>query len=220
MTMASLPGLTDAQFDELSRRVADAYARDDHRCGEQLYAQLHLTGILPHMQRNIRWFVRGGSLDVDDVRGLAIVRIIASLKAGRAVQQAELVTIYRRVAWDTERLIDKHEGHDNRKRPTDDQLLDDLLQKGRGTVQPDTAAEDAAFAIMRRDVDKHLRELNKPQWVELWHHWCEGITEGPAIAKLMGVASQKARVLKMDLGHYLCGVGRDLLTALDVPEGN
>jgi hypothetical protein len=40
--------LSDEVFDDLAAQVASAYARDDMRLGDRLYADLHVRGIDPH----------------------------------------------------------------------------------------------------------------------------------------------------------------------------
>lgn len=205
-------------FDVAATEIAEAYASGDTNAAERLYYDFHVTHLAPDMERWLRWVVFDRAY-LDDVYARVLGRILGSLRAGKPIYKRYLATIYRRAAFDV--IVRREAKHRANVQQFDDvELLEDILGRaGDGSALGDLAGDVAGsldHRVLRDAVHSHLaNDLNKPKWAELWLHMCEGVTEGPALAKRMGIPKVRARQLKSELSRYLCGVGRHFFNQID-----
>lgn len=214
------PGLTDEVFDDLAAQVASAYARDDMRQGDRLYADLHVRGIDPHAWYFLPWLVPS-NLDREDVYVRVLERIITSLKAGKPFKQAFLYQLYKwsiSDVWHAPGGPKREENHETRRFVSDDEVLEDLIDKIRRQGDSDeyeAAGASIEFATFARQVEHHLRhDLNRPTWAVVFANMAAGVTDGPSLAKAISVETGKpvkdqvARRVKSEVSKYLTGIGR------------
>lgn len=227
-----ISGMTDAEFDELSARVAAAFARGDESEGRALQDDLCVNGLVPHAQKRVRLLAHYASIDRADVLGEAIARVLEALHRGRPVPRAVLWSIYKGASADLANWAKRHEHRDFRKNASSDQALEDLIVRARaGEARPlrDLVAdsnpgavfldyaETAAFNEMRDSVAADLATM-QPKWLRpLWLAMCGGEFHGPTLATQLGITEGRVRSCKTSLRNYLLGIGRHLISNLD-PE--